>query len=125
VGAEIARIEGRDFDAMGFYEEAIRSVRANGSVHNEALGNELAERFYAARGFEDISHLYLKKARYCYLRWGAEGKLRQLEEMHPHLRQQESAPVPSARSAHRSNTLISLPLSKSRKQSRARSFWRS
>jgi hypothetical protein len=94
VGAEIARIEGRDFDAMGFYEEAIRSARANGFVHNEALGNELAARFYAARGFEDISHLYLKKARYCYLRLGAEGKVRQLEEMHPHLRQQEPAPVP-------------------------------
>ena len=30
VGAEIARIEGREHDAMHLYEQAIRSARANG-----------------------------------------------------------------------------------------------
>jgi predicted ATPase len=34
VRAEIARIEGRHFDAMRSYEQAIRSARANGFVHN-------------------------------------------------------------------------------------------
>ena len=52
VGAEIARIEGRALDAMELYEQAIRSARANGFVHNEALAYELAARFYAARGFD-------------------------------------------------------------------------
>ena len=52
VGAEIARIEGRELDAKRLYEQAIRSARANGFVHNEALANELAARFYTARGFE-------------------------------------------------------------------------
>ena len=42
VGAEIARIEGRALDAEHLYEQAIRSARANGFVHNEALANELA-----------------------------------------------------------------------------------
>jgi PAS domain S-box-containing protein len=56
----------------------------------------VAARFYAARGFEDIVHLYLRKARYCYLRWGAEGKVRQLEEMYPHLRTEELAPGPTS-----------------------------
>ena len=51
VDAEIARIEGRDVDAMRLYERAIRSARANGFVHNEALANELAARFYSAHGF--------------------------------------------------------------------------
>ena len=55
VGAEIARIDGRAFDAMNLYEQAIRSAQANGFVHNEALANELAARFYAARGFEQIA----------------------------------------------------------------------
>jgi GAF domain-containing protein len=50
-------------------------------VHHEALANELASRFYAARGFEKIARVYLQDARYCYLRWGADGKVRQLEEM--------------------------------------------
>ena len=67
------------FDAMNLYEQAIRSARANGFVHNEALANELAARFYAARGFEQIAHLYLRNARDCYLRWGADGKVRQLD----------------------------------------------
>ena len=40
VGAEIARIEGRELDAMHLYEQAIRSAHANGFVHNEALANE-------------------------------------------------------------------------------------
>ena len=50
VGAETARIEGRILDAEHLYEKAIRSARANGFVHNEALANELAGHFYGARG---------------------------------------------------------------------------
>ena len=79
VGAEIARIEGRVLDAQELYEKAIRSARENRFVHNEAVANELAGRFYAARGFEKIATTYLRDARYCYLRWGADGKVRQLD----------------------------------------------
>ena len=85
VGAEIARIEGRELDAEHLYEQAIRSARANGFIHNEALANELASRFYAARGFEKIARVYLQDARYGYLRWGADGKVRQLDRLHPSL----------------------------------------
>ena len=99
VGAELARIESRDVEAMILYEQAIRSARDNGFVNNEALANELASRFYAASGFADIARLYLQKARYCYLRWGADGKVRQLEEMFPHLRTEEPAPGPTTTAA--------------------------
>src|SRR5919198_2366728 len=71
VGAEIARLEGRELEAMRLYEEAIRLAREHGFVQNEGLANELAARFYAARGFDKIAHTYLREARYCYLRWGA------------------------------------------------------
>src|SRR5262245_29042966 len=67
VSAEMARIAGRDVEAMSLYEQAIRSARANGFVHNEGVANELAGRFYAARGFEQIAHLYLRNARRCYV----------------------------------------------------------
>ena len=87
VGAEIARIEGRELDAERLYEQAIRSARANGFVHNEALANELAARFYAARGFEKIAHAVSAERPYGYLRWGADGKVRQLDELYPHLRE--------------------------------------
>jgi PAS domain S-box-containing protein len=91
VGAEIARVEGRALDAMELYEQAIHSARANGFVHNEALANELAARFYAARGFEKIAQAYMQGARYGYLRWGADGKVRRLDEHYPHLQQERDS----------------------------------
>jgi PAS domain S-box-containing protein len=94
VGAEIARIEGCDIDATRLYERAIHSARDNGFVHNQALAYELAAQFYSERGFEDIGHLYMRKARYYYLRWGAVGKARQLDETYPDIRQEDSLPGP-------------------------------
>jgi PAS domain S-box-containing protein len=93
VVAEIARLEGRDADAMRLYEQAIQSAREHGFVQNEGLAHELAARFFTARGFDTIAHACLREARRCYLRWGAAGKVRQLEQLHPHLR---DAPVPAS-----------------------------
>jgi PAS domain S-box-containing protein len=95
VGAEIARLERRELDAERLYEQAIRSARANGFVHNEAVANEIAARFYAARGFDRIARLYLQDARYLYLRWGADGKVRQLDQLHPQLGEKETVPGPT------------------------------
>src|SRR5580693_3739719 len=94
VGAEIARIEGRALDAIELYEQAIRSARANGFVQNEALAYEVAAQFYAARGFEAFADAYLRNARNCYDRWGAHGKVKQLEERYPRLREGRT-PTPS------------------------------
>jgi PAS domain S-box-containing protein len=96
VGAELARLEQRELDAERLYEAAIRSAREHGFVQNEGLAHEVAARFYAARGFDTIAHAYLREARRCYLRWGAFGKVRQLEQLHPHLR---DAPVPASPTA--------------------------
>lgn len=85
VGAEIARLEGRDVEAARLYQLAIRSARTNGFVHNEAVAYETAARFYADRGFQDFSELYLLRARDSYMRWGALGKVRQLETQYPAL----------------------------------------
>ena len=89
-------MEGREIDAERLYEQAIRSARANAFIHNEALAYELAARFYAARGFEDFAHVYQRKARDGYVRWGADGKVRQLDEIYPYLRTEESAPAPTS-----------------------------
>jgi len=83
--AEIARLEGRAFDAMQLYEQAIQSARENGFVQNEGLAHEVAARFYAARGVESIAHAYLRNARQCYNQWGAFGKVKQLDETYPRL----------------------------------------
>jgi PAS domain S-box-containing protein len=94
VSAEIARLEGRDLEAMRLYEEAIRAARDNGFVQNEALAHEVAARFYAGRGFETIASAYLRNARYGYLRWGALAKVRRLEQQNPKLL--DDAPPPPA-----------------------------
>lgn len=91
VGAEIARIEGRILDAEQLYEDAIHSSRVNGFVNNEALANELAARFYRARGLEKVASAYLKDARTLYARWGAHGKVRQLDELYPRPREERIA----------------------------------
>jgi predicted ATPase len=90
VAAEIARIEGRLLDAEQFYEKAIRSAHTNGFIHNEAIANEIAARFYLTRGFEKIAYTYLRDARYGYSRWGATAKLHQLDELYPQLRDEKS-----------------------------------
>jgi PAS domain S-box-containing protein len=102
VSAEIARIEGRVLDAEHLYEKAIRSAQANGFVQNVAVANELAGRFYGARGFEQIAQLYLRTARQCYISWGAEGKVQQLDELYPHLHKEE----PAADARHTIGALI-------------------
>lgn len=106
-GAEIARIEGRTLDAQDLYEKANRSAHAHGFVHNEAFINERAGRFYAARGFEKIANAYLKDARYCYLRWGADGKVQQLDQLYPHLRVEEADSQP-AKTIHASVEQLDL-----------------
>src|SRR6266404_4195000 len=88
VSAEIARVEGRVLDAMHLYEQAIQSARENGFVQNEALAHEVAARFYLARGFQTIADTYLRNARNCYERWGALGKVKQLDELYPHLHEE-------------------------------------
>ena len=80
VAAEIAKIEGRDLEAMHLYEQSIKSAREHQFVQYEALAHELAAKFYLMRDFEAITKTYLQEARNCYLRWGAMGKVRQLEE---------------------------------------------
>ena len=87
VGAEIARLEERDVDSMRLYEQAIGSAHANGFVQNEAVAYEVAARFYAARGFEKIADSYLREAWYCYARWGADGKVKQLDDRYSRIRE--------------------------------------
>jgi PAS domain S-box-containing protein len=96
VSAEIARIEGRELEAERLYEESISFARRNGFLQNEAIANELASRFYAGRGLQRIARMYMQDARYCYSRWGAQAKVRQLDDLHPYA--WEQPPFPSSTS---------------------------
>lgn len=85
VGAELSRIHGEIAQAERLYDLAIRSARQNGFVHNEAVACQAAARFYGARGLADITDMYLRNARNAFMRWGAQGKVRQLEALNPQI----------------------------------------
>ena len=91
ISAEIARIEGRDLEAGRLYEEAIRSAHENGFIQNEGVSCELASNFYRARGLDTITNAYLRQARSCYVRWGADRIVTRLEQKYPWLLEEERA----------------------------------
>ncbi len=96
IGAEIAALEGRHTDAMRLYEEAIGAARSQGFIQNEALAHERAARFFAALGLQTSADAHLRNSRRCYLSWGADGKVRQLDKFYPQLDQEERPPEPTS-----------------------------
>jgi predicted ATPase/signal transduction histidine kinase/ActR/RegA family two-component response regulator len=85
VAGELARIDAHNEAAAQGYEQAIRLSRDASNVSMLALSYETAARFYRARGFGLIADTYLLEACDAYRRWGARGKLHQIEQQHPSL----------------------------------------
>ncbi|MBN2193337.1 MAG: AAA family ATPase [Polyangiaceae bacterium] len=83
VRAELAAFDGKPIDAMDLYEQAIQLAHEHDFTHLEALGNELCGDFHLAQRRPTAARGYLQNAHYCYGRWGATDKLRQLGERHP------------------------------------------
>ncbi|NEN92555.1 MAG: AAA family ATPase, partial [Okeania sp. SIO3H1] len=85
VAAEKARVEGNYLQAIDLYDQAIVGARKTKFVHNEALANELAAKFYLDWGKENIARTYMQEAYYCYSRWGAKAKVDDLTTRYPSL----------------------------------------
>jgi PAS domain S-box-containing protein len=85
VEAEKARVLGQFPEAEEFYERAIAGAAENEFIQEEALGYELAAKHYLARGRSKIAQTYMKEAHYCYDRWGAKAKVKDLEKRYPQL----------------------------------------
>ena len=83
-----SRVQGRELTRERLYQEAVRSARANGYVHHEALAYETAARFYRRAAARRSPPVPAQRQR-CYVSWGADGKVRQLDELHPQLRPEE------------------------------------
>jgi predicted ATPase/class 3 adenylate cyclase len=83
VEAERARILGKKDEALRLYNEAILSAQENEFVHEEALANELAARYWLSEGNSIYARAHLLEARYGYQRWGATRKVEQLDTDHP------------------------------------------
>ena len=85
VEAERCRVRHKEANARDFYEKAIALAKKYEYLNEEALANELAAEFYLERQQINIARTYLQNARYCYLKWGAIAKVKQLEETYPEL----------------------------------------
>ncbi|HAJ63464.1 MAG TPA: diguanylate cyclase [Cyanobacteria bacterium UBA8543] len=85
VEAEKARVLGQLLEAEEFYEQAIVGAKDNNYLQEEALAYELAAKFYLSRGRKKIAQTYMKEAHYCYDRWGATAKVKDLEKRYPQL----------------------------------------
>jgi PAS domain S-box-containing protein len=85
VEAEKARVLGNILEAEEFYERVIIGACENEYIQEEALAYELAAKFYLARRRQKFASTYMKEAHYCYQRWGALAKVKDLENRYPQL----------------------------------------
>ncbi len=80
VEAELARINGAGYETTDLFDQAIRLAYENKYIQEEALGNELAARFWIGKGKVHIAESYIKSARSLFELWGADHKAGQLEK---------------------------------------------
>ncbi|HWN68559.1 MAG TPA: histidine kinase dimerization/phospho-acceptor domain-containing protein, partial [Haliangium sp.] len=85
VEAERARVQGDVRAAIALYDRAIEGAREQGRMRDEALACERAASFYAGLGSDRLARVYVEDAYHLYRRWGAQAKVRRLEEQHPWL----------------------------------------
>ncbi|WP_437740773.1 GAF domain-containing protein [Sorangium sp. So ce1504] len=107
--AEVARVAGKEVEAMARYDEAISGARQGGFVHEEALANELCAKFLAGAGKVKAARVHMSEAYDAYRRWGAIAKASHLAEHHPRLLQESAAPPSGERL-----TSVSLPTTTSK-----------
>lgn len=82
IKAELARLRGRDNEALPLYAQAIELALKNEFVQDAAIAAELAAKFYLARGDIQSARTQLEDAIRYYASWGARAKVDQLKEEH-------------------------------------------
>ena len=85
VSAEIARVQGRDVEAIAFYGAAIDAAANQECPRERALANELCARFWLDRGQGKVAAVFMAEAWHSYTQWGATAKVKDLERKYPDL----------------------------------------
>jgi predicted ATPase/signal transduction histidine kinase len=83
VEAERFCVQGRLVEATKYYHQAIQAAHKSGQIHEEALANELAAKFYISRQMQETALSHVKQSHYLYGRWGATAKVADLEKRFP------------------------------------------
>ena len=117
VSAEIERLRGNDATALLHYADALEAARRQDNALNEALTYERMAGFWRQRGNAALATICRFETRRAYQRWGALGKVRDLEARHAELRserrrdQPESLDLDAARSRAACSWVTSWPSS--------------
>jgi histidine kinase len=80
VEAETARIQGQEGRAREHYDLAVKLARENKFTHEEALSLELTAKFRLGLQEEKIAALYMIEAYNTYRMWGANTKVKHIED---------------------------------------------
>ncbi|MFJ4156493.1 AAA family ATPase [Pseudomonas sp. NPDC089752] len=84
----IAKLDGDGLAAIRCFDQAQIAATAAGFIHEQALAHEQLAEVCIPSGLISGANLHLRIARDCFHIWGATGKVRQLETLHPFLRTQ-------------------------------------
>jgi predicted ATPase/signal transduction histidine kinase len=84
IDAELSRLDGGN--AGPLFERAIALARESGFVHHESVALEVAARYWASQGYAAFAEAYRSQACDAYRRWGADGKVQELEARFPEIR---------------------------------------
>lgn len=81
--AEYAHIRGKENEARDYYDSAIHEAASNEYIHEEALANELAARFYRSQENLNLMDYHVRNAFQNYRDWGARAKMDQIQSEFP------------------------------------------
>lgn len=104
VEAERYRVLGNQDKARDCYDHSIELAKEHKYLNDEALAYELAAKFYLTLGKAKIAQVYMLDARYCYRKWGAIAKVKDLETRYPQLFFKKSDKVTTLLSVSESNS---------------------
>lgn len=86
IKAETGRIQGKSLQSISkYYEESIQLARQNELLHEEAIANELAAKFYSSLNLDNLSRVFIEKALHCYKIWGCQPKKDLMQKYYPYL----------------------------------------
>jgi predicted ATPase/serine phosphatase RsbU (regulator of sigma subunit) len=83
--AEESRLHGATLDALRFYRDAITAAAQHGFAQQEALAHERAASLFFSTGLDTAAHAHLRQAHAAFMRWGASGHCKRLEQQYPQL----------------------------------------
>lgn len=80
VEGELARVNSQYQLAHHHFLQAVELANQSGYIYEEALTLELLGRLHYKTGSPVVSSTFLKEARTCYARWGAEAKVKDMDK---------------------------------------------